>query len=147
MAIFGDRVKEIASSVGISEKQASRSIQKIGEMGFLDERLTEFYKKAKYSNPEHQVRDALKQQLGGKTEVVTPSGRIDLLTETQIIEVKRITDWKSALGQILAYSSFYPSHQKRLHLFGTQSQEGLIADIESACLPFSVLVTFQAVEE
>lgn len=54
----------------------------------------------------------------GRTEVVTPVGRIDILTPTLIIEVKRIKQWKSALGQVLAYHHFYPNHQPHLILFG-----------------------------
>jgi hypothetical protein len=78
-------------------------------------------------------------------QVVTAVGRIDLLTDTQIIEVKGFSEWKSALGQILAYSAFFPTHQKRIHLFGNETQLIKLPDVEIACLPFDILVTGQVV--
>ena len=54
----------------------------------------------------------------GRKEVITPVGRIDILTPTLIIEVKAIKHWKGALGQVLAYRHFYPNHQPHLILFG-----------------------------
>ncbi|MDJ0719082.1 MAG: hypothetical protein QNJ54_33460 [Prochloraceae cyanobacterium] len=77
-----------------------------------------YFKTSKINPVEYQIRDRLHQQSGGLKEVATPAGRIDLLTNTEIIEIKRIGDWKAALGQILVYSAYYPEHQKRLHLFG-----------------------------
>ena len=59
----------------------------------------------------------LHDQLGGKIEVETESGFIDLLTDTEIIEIKKGKNWKQAIGQILIYSSYYPKHTKRIHLF------------------------------
>ena len=46
-------------------------------------------------------------------------GRIDILTDKQIIEVKEGCSWKSALGQILIYGHFYPDKKMRIHLFST----------------------------
>ena len=51
-------------------------------------------------------------------EVKTPVGNIDILTPTKLIEIKQSKQWKHALGQLLSYSEFYPSHQKYLYLFG-----------------------------
>lgn len=98
------------------------------------------------NNIEFLIRDRLQSQLGGLAEVKTPNGRIDLLTATEIVEVKQINDWKSALGQILAYSAFYPEHQKRLHLFGSPKCKNQIPEIANSCLPFNVLVTFESVD-
>lgn len=69
-------------------------------------------------SPERVCVLRLKRQLGGKLEVSTPVGRIDLLTQRQVIEVKEVSFWKSALGQVLAYGDYYPHHGKRIHLFG-----------------------------
>jgi len=74
----------------------------------------------------------LKEQLGGKLEVSTPVGRIDLLTQRQILEVKEVSLWKSALGQILAYGNYYPHHGKRIHLFGVCDPYSR-ATIEKCC--------------
>ena len=89
------------------------------------------------------IRDRLKQALGGETEVCTPVGKIDLLTSCQIIEVKPIKSWKSALGQLIAYAYFYPKHEKRLHLFGKQPKT--LDLIKHVCKQYSVIVTFQEV--
>jgi hypothetical protein len=87
----------------------------------------------------------IKNKIGGMAEVVTPSGKIDLLTDTEVIEVKKFDEWKSALGQVLAYSAFFPSHTKHIHLFGTAQQLKKLSDIQSACLTFDVLVTGEEV--
>ena len=73
--------------------------------------------KAQKSN-EYSVQLSLKKQLGGQIEVQTPLGRIDLLTENKVIEIKEAKAWKSAIGQLLAYGQFYPDHEKVLYLFG-----------------------------
>ena len=52
---------------------------------------------------ESQWRDALAAALGGKTEVRIPEGRVDVLTETEAIEVDFQHKWKEGLGQCLVY--------------------------------------------
>ncbi|MHC5722066.1 MAG: hypothetical protein ACYTX0_61135, partial [Nostoc sp.] len=93
---------------------------------------------------EYQVVQRLQDELGGQLEVVTAVGRIDLLTETEVIEVKQVSDWKSALGQILTYSAFFPEHTKRIHLFGdyTPKKKEIIY---STVLSFGVIATFEGV--
>lgn len=101
--------------------------------------------KTKKDGEEAIVKNRLKDRIGGTPEVITPAGRIDLLTDSEVIEVKRIDEWKSALGQVLAYSAFLPNHTKRIHLFGTAQQLQKLLDIEAACLTFDVLVTGEEV--
>lgn len=67
---------------------------------------------------ERAVKLELHSRIGGRMEVGTPIGRIDLLTDEYLIEIKHISGWKSALGQVLAYSDFYPDHVKKVVLFG-----------------------------
>jgi hypothetical protein len=64
------------------------------------------------------VRDLIAKQLNGRIEVTTPVGRIDVLTDTLLIEVKNACHWKSALGQVIAYGMYYPDHKKVIWLFG-----------------------------
>ena len=66
---------------------------------------------------EYVITNKLNQILNGQLEIKTLCGRIDILTESEIIEVKKFELWKTAIGQILAYSYFYPDKQKRIHLF------------------------------
>ena len=68
---------------------------------------------------ENQVRDKLASQLKGKTEVMTLAGNIDILTSTEVIEVKEVRLWKAAVGQVSIYRNYYPRHTRRIHLFGS----------------------------
>jgi hypothetical protein len=88
-------------------------------------------------------RDQLALSLGGVTEVVTPSGRIDIVTATEIIEVKAAARWKHALGQILSYGRYYPLHQKRIHLYG-EIDPRLLEQVREQCACYGVNVTWQA---
>ena len=76
-------------------------------------------------NEEHSWRDKIALEENGKIEVEVESGVIDVLTEFKIIEVKKVENWKHALGQILSYSlDFYlenPCEFKKelwIYLFG-----------------------------
>ncbi len=77
-----------------------------------------------------------------KREVRTLAGNIDILTQSEIIEVKKIINWKSGVGQVLIYGHYYPSHQKRLHLFG-ETQESYLKMIKSHCKKLKIKVTWQ----
>ncbi|MBD2683567.1 hypothetical protein H6H03_39695 [Nostoc paludosum FACHB-159] len=58
-------------------------------------------KKRKFNQlSEKFYSDKLQKELGGVREVPTPAGFIDLLTNEQIIEVKKIKSWKAAVGQV-----------------------------------------------
>jgi len=91
---------------------------------------------------ERNIQLRLQSSLGGKVEVRTLAGNIDLLTSDQIIEVKGVKEWKSALGQIIVYGKYYPSHQKRIHLFG-ETQTSYLELIRSHCSTSNVIVTHQ----
>ena len=84
----------------------------------------------------------LQKSLGGSIEVPCLVGRIDLLTDTEIIEIKEARLWKSALGQLLVYSIYYPSHTMRMHLFGN-IKEPFFSSAKSHCSNFNVVVTFE----
>jgi IS30 family transposase len=135
--------KEIAEALELHVSTVSRALRNIVAKGYLSSR----YLVSEANNVERQVRDRLHQRLGGLKEVITTAGRIDLLTDAEIIEVKAVKDWKAALGQILVYSAFYPEHQKRIHLFGTAAELAKQADIQSACLGFDVCVTGEEVSD
>jgi hypothetical protein len=91
---------------------------------------------------ESNVRDKLAEALGGETEVPCKTGAIDILTETEVIEVKKIKHWKAAIGQALVYSLEFPHHAPRIHLFGQASDEYRTM-IVSFCYQLHVLVTFE----
>ncbi len=137
--------KQFAKRWELPESSVYEAIDKLKTAGFLPEWIV--LKKGDYTHTDTEriLRDLLHQELGELTEVHTPSGRVDLLNEAEIIKFERIGDWKSALGQILVYSSFYPEHQKRIHLFGSASELERIADIKAACVAFDVIVTGEEV--
>jgi hypothetical protein len=94
---------------------------------------------------EDRIRDRLQAELGGQTEVNTLHGRIDLVTATHLIEIKRIDNWQKGFGQIFSKTAAYPKHAKRLHLFG--SSERNLRNIAACCKEFEIDVTFELVQE
>ena len=87
---------------------------------------------------EKDIQIRLHKELGGDMEVHTNFGYIDLLTETELIEIKVGNNWKHGLGQLLAYRKFYLNHKLRLHLFGIEEQN----DISDWCKEYNVSVTY-----
>jgi hypothetical protein len=132
---------EIMDRAGISRSAYSTAVTKLDELDLLPE----WCKIQRKNHPERIVRDRLQAQLGGKVEAYTKFGLIDLLTETELIEIKIVNRWKDAIGHILAKSEKYPNHQKRLHLFG--HQEPILENIEEVCDRLSIRVTFELVEK
>ena len=65
------------------------------------------------------VRDRLALEVKGNIEIKTEYGIVDIVSDKEIIEVKRLFNWKHALGQILCYKEDEKfSHlTPRLHLF------------------------------
>lgn len=63
---------------------------------------------------ERAISRRLAQREDSMCEVKTPVGFIDVLTPTTIYEVKELKQWKSAIGQLLAYDRYYPNHRPKL---------------------------------
>ncbi len=91
------------------------------------------------NHKEKLIQLRLHQELGGEIEVETEIGYIDLLTDTEIIEIKKGSNWKHAIGQILTYATNYPSHTKRIHLFDIEPD----SIIEKYCKSFNIVVTYE----
>jgi hypothetical protein len=123
---------------GVTKEKAYESLC-IMKPGHYEER-----KKVKRTNKKEErlYKLALAKKLKAHTEVNTVAGKIDVLTSTQIIEIKEVKGWKSALGQILVYGQFYPSHQKRIHLFG-ETQESYLEMIRKIVEKYDVIVTWE----
>lgn len=98
--------------------------------------------KIKAKAPERLIRNKLQAELGGQIEVLCPDGRIDLLTSIELIEVKAVKAWKSAIGQVLIYGNYYPSHVKRIHLFGSVHGE-MKSRIESHCQKLGISISWE----
>jgi len=67
---------------------------------------------------EKTIQEKLCDELKAEKEVETLAGFIDILTDTKIIEIKEFSEWKSALGQVLSYGTYYPDREKVIILFG-----------------------------
>jgi hypothetical protein len=130
---------EIMARAEISRSTYSTATTKLDTLGLLPD----WCKIQRKNHPEKVVRDRLHAQLGGKTEAYTKWGLIDLLTDTELIEVKIVSHWKDAIGHLIAKSRKYPNHQKRLHLFGYE--EPCLEHIEDVCRDCSIQVTFEQV--
>ncbi len=91
---------------------------------------------------ENLIVKKLQRQIGGKREIKSSLGRIDLLTKSQVIEVKKAQRWLGAIRQVLCYSQDFPQLEKRIHLFGTNSKH-YQEKAEQLCIKnkYNVLVT------
>ncbi|MEB3249944.1 MAG: hypothetical protein VKK07_11425 [Merismopediaceae bacterium] len=87
-------------------------------------------------------RDRLAKRLNGQTEVNTSVGRIDIVTKTEIIELKNAKNWKGAIGQIKCYGHHYPNHRQRIHLFGEITKSSL-EEIQKTCKKENILLTWE----
>ena len=132
---------EIMEQAKISRSGYSTAIGKLADANLLPEWCSIKRKR----HPERDVRDRLQSQLGGQVEAYTRYGLIDLLTATELIEIKTVDRWKDAVGHILAKAHRYPNHAKRLHLFS--SEEPILETIEQVCTPHDIRVTFEKVEK
>jgi hypothetical protein len=103
--------------------------------------LPEWSKVQRRNQPERAVRDRLQTQLGGQTEAPTPWGPVDLLTATEIIEVKALHLWKEAFGHLILKSKFFPNHTKRLHLYAPNDLN--LKKVIEECQEFNIKVTFE----
>ncbi len=92
--------------------------------------------------PEEKVQKKLEKKLNGKHQT-TPVGIIDILTDTELIEIKAWSNWKSALGQVFAYGHYYPNHMKRIHFFGCPPSENLQQAIFAICASLRIRVTIE----
>lgn len=79
---------------------------------------------------ERDISRNLAAREGGKCEIKTPAGYIDVLTPSVLYEVKEARSWKGALGQVLSYGKYYPTHKLKLYLYGeaTGKQKLLIKE-------------------
>lgn len=99
-------------------------------------------------NPEKLASDRLltkldKKDVNYRVEVSTPAGRIDILTDTEVIEVKQFRSWKEAIGQLIIYGVYYPTHKRRMHLFGKIDSKLLLV-IRQHCAELNIRVTWDS---
>jgi hypothetical protein len=79
----------------------------------------------------------------GHAEVYTPVGFVDLLLPSAVVEIKSFIRWKHALGQVLAYSTYYPDYAKIIHLYVRGDQNPKLEHPLRICSQFNVHITYQ----
>lgn len=72
---------------------------------------------------ESHIRDRLSRAIGGVVEVPCLFGRVDILSDTHVIEIKAVAQYKSAIGQVMTYSQCFPDKRRRIHLFGDEARD------------------------
>jgi hypothetical protein len=112
----------------------------------------EFFKKLndikpiEYIGIETIIRESLKKELMGVSEVLTEYGNIDLITSTQVIEIKELSKWKHAIGQILSYGSkVCQGKEKRIHLFSEIISEKDIQIIKQVTDNLDIVLTYEEI--
>jgi hypothetical protein len=70
---------------------------------------------------ESVIKLILQEREGGETEVETPAGLVDLLTDQEVIKIKHVKNWKEGT-QVLIYAHYFGDRKPRVHLFGGYSQ-------------------------
>lgn len=82
-------------------------------------------------------------RIGGKMEVDAGlGGRCDILSDDEVVEVKRYSSWRHALGQVLSYGHFFPGRSLRIHLFEPPPLPG--DGVVLICKKFGVSVSIVA---
>lgn len=68
-----------------------------------------------------RVKAILASKLRGKMEVACLVGRVDVLTKSEAIEVKHISEWKQAIGQAQCYACATGT-SPRIHLYSEKAK-------------------------
>lgn len=92
---------------------------------------------------EKDVQTHLSKQFhGSRCEVAVAIGRVDLVVDNLklVIEIKRASNWMHGLGQIVAYSRFFPGYQRVLQLFGPFPSQTDLDTIVESCKTEKVVV-------
>lgn len=124
----------------INSQNKEQPMYKITKKGY--EYITGKFRDKTYNAVEHKIRNKLAVKLNGNIEVLTPVGRIDILTDKEVIEIKKVARWKSAIGQILVYGYYYPNHKKVIYLYGNINTD-MQKLIEKHCKKLNINTTFK----
>ncbi len=98
--------------------------------------------KKQFGVSELSIRNKLAKILGGVIEVECAFGIVDVVTASEIIEVKSVRLWKHAIGQVLVYDCEFKNKTPRIHLFGECTKEQRTM-IELACSHLSIAASFE----
>jgi O-phosphoseryl-tRNA(Cys) synthetase len=150
--------ENIASFLGVGVKRLIQWQQQYDDMPItlnkrfqwraIAEELAEWLKRTMNREPrwdrchmvtmtrEQRIIEHWARKLNGDTEVKCQSGRIDIMTDTQVVEVKHVNRWKNALGQALAYAVV--TNLKPVVVLYGSTTNGLRPIIENVCSHYGV---------
>lgn len=90
------------------------------------------------------IQKKLELQTGGGHESCL-TGIPDIVTSTEVIEIKRWLKFKEAFGQIILYSRQYPNKEKRLHFFDEPiTNLSLLREIYECARDMGIVVTSES---
>jgi hypothetical protein len=93
------------------------------------------------TSKEKTIADTLAKKIGGDREVCVRNGRIDILTEDEIIEVKTYNNRYNAIGQVLLYCHKHAKDLKpRIHLFDHHGEKD--KDFQKVCRKVGIWVSY-----
>lgn len=95
---------------------------------------------------EYTIQQRLAAELDGECEVPTEVGFIDILTQSEVIEIKSMSRWLHAVGQIQGYYTFLNNKSliMRIHLFYFNTSElDKMPLIEKLCNKYDIKVTIE----
>lgn len=97
---------------------------------------------------ERQISNNLARGIGGRREVRCLHGLVDILTDTHVIEVKHVENYKHAIGQVMVYGLCYPDHGRRVHLFGSKNVDTIVVlNAMNACKKLGISCSFEEFDE
>lgn len=94
---------------------------------------------------ESSIQQRLCEELGGEIEIKTPAGRIDVLSDSQIIEVKKYRNWKHGIGQLIAYATYVHDRDMHLYLFCDADTKRIDDVIRQVCDKNDIILTIEEV--
>ena len=95
---------------------------------------------------EYGISKRLEQELNAN-RISCPFGRIDLMTNDTIIEIKKWDEHKKAIGQIIGYSIYFPTYKKRIHFFGSKPTKPMEKSLREVCLKLDIEITEEPITE
>src|SRR5437867_239637 len=94
---------------------------------------------------EVSIQRKLEEEIGF-THAKCRAGVIDILTPTTIIEIKRWSKWKAAIGQLFAYRVHCSDKKLRIHFFGPIPAAEIRDNILYTCSLYGIETTWEKEE-
>lgn len=95
---------------------------------------------------ESDIQKAMQKKYNAGS-VKCPAGIIDIITSDTIIEIKSYQAWKAALGQLLAYSVYYPTHKLQVHFYGAKVSNETFAVVKQVMSKYNIKITEESEKE